>query len=202
MHRYAVGLSVGLALTAASAVGLAPAREDPEVVEARKEVLDVLKAVEEGKDEKALAARAEAIHKKGIELHDLAAVYKLKMKGGLGYGARPDPKGGVEKKIIELAQARKGLSKETLKKEKDDLIRLGNLNVAMAAINRAYSATCVPKRNESARKDWHRFCDEQKKAAMDLIEAVKKEDGDGVARAAKGLLSACCDCHGLDAGRH
>jgi len=192
MHRYAIGLAVGLSLTA-SAVGFAPVREeDREIVAARKEVLDVLKAVEEGKDDRALAARAEAIRKKGIELSELMAVYRLKEKGGLGYGEKPDRKSGIERKIIELRGTQKGPSKQTLEKEKQALIRLANVNVALAEIARPHFRKLPAV---TSKKEWDALLDEQKEAAKELIQAVKKEDGKAAVRAAKKLLNACNECH-------
>lgn len=195
MTKHATGLAVGAALVLAlSAAGVAhdDEHEDKETLEARKEVLDVLKAVEDGKDDKVLAAKAEAIRKKGVELSALMKAYKRKEKGGIGYGKKPDDKSGIEAKIIELARGNKGPSAETLRKEKKDLIKLAQLNLAMAEIARPHFRR--PYKTVT-REVWNRAIDDQKQAAKDLIEAVKKEDGKAVARAAKELLNSCYECH-------
>jgi len=190
MTRYAIGAAAALAL--ATAVGARNGSDDKDVAEARKEVLAVVKMVEEGKDDKALADRANEIRKKEIELNHLARIYKLEEKGGLGYGENPDPKSGIEAKIIALQRTAKGPSVETLRKERKALIRLAHVNVAMAEIARPHFIKPMDGKNK---KDWDRFCDDQKKAARDLIVAVEKEDGPAVARAATELLAACTDCH-------
>jgi len=166
--------------------------EGRETVEARKLVLGLVKAVEDGKDDKALAAKAEAIRKKDVDLNQLMKVYKRRGKGGLGYGDKPDPKSGLEAKIIALQRTERGPSKETLRKEKKDLIRLANVNVAMAEIARPHSDAYTNRK-----KEWDRWLDEQKAAAKDLIAAVEQEDGKAVAKAAKDLLAACTECHSI-----
>jgi len=190
MTKYAIGAAVALML--ATGVGSLNGYEDSDVVEARKEVLAVVKMVEEGKDDKALAEWAIEIRKKEIELNHLARIYKLKDKGGLGYGDPPDPKSGIEAKIIALQRTAKGPSVETLRKERKALIKLAHVNVAMAEITRPHFVKPMDGRT---RKDWDGWCDDQKKAARDLIVAVEKEDGPAVSTAAKELLNACTECH-------
>jgi len=191
MMKYLFGLSVGVALTLAfAAVGVARDKEDDEdTLNARKEVLDVVKAVEDGKGDKELAAKAEAIKKKDIELNYLMKVYKLKEKGGIGFGEKPTSTSGMEAKIIAL---QKPLAKATIKKESKDLIKLAHLNIAMSEIARPHFQKPM---DGKTRKDWDKWLDEQKAAAKELIEAVKKEDGKAVAKAAKDLLATCTECH-------
>jgi Cytochrome C' len=194
MTKYAIGVAVGVALTLAlAAVGTARDKEDDkDTVEARKEVLDVVKAVEEGKDDKALASKAKAIKDKDVELNYLMKVYKLKEKGGVGFGDKPEPKSGIEAKIIELGRTERGPSVATLKKEGKEIIKLAQLNVAMAEIAKPHFGKPMDGKNK---KDWDKWLDEQKAAAKELIEAVKKEDGKAVAKAAKEMLATCTECH-------
>ena len=108
MKKYAIGLAVGVALTLALSPLVSSAR-DKESDDAQKDVLDVLKLVEAGKD-KDVKDKVAAIKKKDVELMHLMKVYKLKEKGGLGYGDKPDDKSGVEAKIISLQRTAKGPS--------------------------------------------------------------------------------------------
>jgi len=196
MTKQVIGLAVGAAMVLAfAAIGVARDKdkeEDKDVVEARKDVLDVLKAVEDGKGDKDLADKADAIKKKDVELNNLMRVFKLKEKGGLGFGEKPDDKSGMEAKIIELSRTERGPAKEKLKKESKDLIKLAQLNIAMAEIGKPHFPG---NKGGKTKKDWEKWFDDQKQAAKELIEAVKKEDGKAVAKAAKDLLSTCTDCH-------
>jgi hypothetical protein len=201
MKHSLYGLAVGTALTLALAA-VSAARddkkdkdkgEDADVVAARKEVLGVYDLVKAGKADKDVAAKAVAIQKKGVDLNYMMAVYKIKEKGGLGYGGdKPDPKSGIEAKIIALQRTERGPSATVLKKEKDDLIKLAQLNVAMAEIAKPHFPG--PKGGKN-KKDWDKWLDDQKKAAKDLMAAVNKGDSKAVATAAKNLLATCTECH-------
>jgi hypothetical protein len=195
MTKYVIGLAVGVALTLAlSAVGVARDKdkaEDEDTLGARKDVLDVLKDVEAGKGDKDLAAKAESIKKKDVELNYLMKVYKTKEKGGIGYGDKPKAESGLEAKIIAM---QKDFSKDMLKKEKDDLIKLARVNIAMSEIAKPH----FPKAMDGkTKKDWDRWLDEQKAAAKELIEAVKKEDVTGASKAVKEMLNSCTECHAV-----
>ena len=204
MTKHVIGLAIGTALVLAlSAVGVAADKGkdkdevDQDTLDARKDVLDVLKDVEGGKEDKVIVAKGVAIQKKGTDLNNLMKVYKLKEKGGLGFGDKPDDKSGLEAKIIALQRTERGPSTATLKKEAKGIVKLAHVNIAMAEIGRphydAYKAT--GKANGKTQKDWDRWFDDQKKAAKELIEAVKKEDGKAVAKASKDLLATCTECH-------
>jgi hypothetical protein len=206
MTKYVIGLAIGAALVLAlSAVGVAADKAkdkakdeaDEDTLAARKDVLDVLKDVEGGKEDKVLVAKAAAIKKKDVELNNLMKVYRMKEKGGIGYGEKPDAKSGLEVKIIALQRTERGPSAATLKKEGTALIKLAHVNIAMAEIGRPHydNFKDTGKGNNKTKKDWDKWFDEQKAAAKELIEAVKKEDSKGVAKAAKDLLNTCTECH-------
>src|SRR5262245_51680270 len=112
MRKCAIGLAVGLALTLATyAVSHAqPKGDDPGVVAARAEIL---KKVAPGGGKPAL--------------DDLVKVYKRADRGGLGFGQQPNPRSSMEVKIIDLSKG--APSKETVKKESDDLIRLAHRTI-------------------------------------------------------------------------
>src|SRR5690349_14086181 len=86
MRKYAIGLAVGAALVV-GAVAIAGDKAEEEA--ARKDILDVAKAIEDGKGAKAIQAKVKAIKAKGYELDVLMLVYKTKQKGGLGFGEKP-----------------------------------------------------------------------------------------------------------------
>ena len=194
MTKYLIGLAAGAALTLAlAAVGTARDKEDD--AKAQKEVLEVAKAAEKGKGDKDLATMAKDIkEKKNLELDSLMKVYKNKNKGGVGFGEKPAADSGIESKIQALQRTERGPSAATLKKEGKDIIKLAYLNIAMAEIAKPHFNKPMEGKNK---KDWDKWLDDQKKAAKDLIEAVKKEDGKAVAKAAKEMQNACTECHSV-----
>jgi len=194
MTKYVIGLAIGAALTLAlAAVGTA--RDKEEDAKAQKEVLEVAKAVEKGKSDKELAAMAKDIKdNKNMELDSLMKVYKNKNKGGVGFGEKPTDDSGIELKITALQRSERGPSAATLKKEGKDIIKMAYLNIAMAEIAKPHFNKPMEGKNK---KDWDKWLDDQKKAAKDLIEAVKKEDGKAVSKAAKEMLNACTECHSV-----
>jgi hypothetical protein len=182
MKKHAINLTLGVALSLAL-VGVSGARQP--------DVLAATQAVEQGKPDKVLVDMAAAAKAKGVTLDQLMEVYKLHQKGGLGVGAKPAPNSGIEAKIHEL-QRGKGPTPAALNKEAADLIRLANVNIAMAEMARPH----FPKpMNGKNKKDWDRYLDEQKQASRDLIAAVKAGKGADVARAARSLQNACVECH-------
>lgn len=190
MKKYVIGLAVGAALTLAwTAVGTARYKADDEdVVAARKEVVDALKMVETGKG-KDLEAKATAIKKKDMDLNNLMiAAYKPKDKGGIGF----DAANGMEKKLIDLAKDTP--TKAALKKEKLDLIKLAQLNIAMAEVAKPHFNK--PKGGKT-QKDWDNWLKEQKKSAQELLDEVKKDNPDPkvVSKVAKNLQNSCSECH-------
>jgi len=191
MKKYVIGLALGAALTLAwTAVGTARYKADDEdVVAARKEVVEVLKAVEAGKGETDLKAKASAIKKKDMDLNNLMiAAYKPKDKGGIGF----DAANGMEKKLIDLAKDLP--TKAALKKEKKDLIKLAQLNIAMAEVAKPHFNK--PKGGKG-QKDWDKWLEVQKDEAKKLLIEVKKDNPDPklVSMIAKNLQNSCSECH-------
>jgi len=189
MTKYALGLAVGAALVVGVVVAQNP---NPAVVAARKDVLDVTKAVEDGKGDKAIQAKAKAIKAKGIDLDDLMAVYKTRRKGGLGFGAKPADDSGIEKKIAELQRNARGPAPAALKKDSEDLVKMAHVTQAMAEITRPHFAKPM---NGKGKKDWDNWLDDQEKASKDLIAAVRAMNPKAVAQAAKKLQDSCTECH-------
>jgi hypothetical protein len=190
MSRYAFGLAVGAALVLGT---IAVGRDETDDAKAQKEVLEVASAVEKGKSDKDLAAMAKEIKdKKGLELDSLMKVYKLKVKGGLGFGPNPAANSGIEAKLQELQRLPKGPAPRVLKRGAKDLIKMAYVTQAMAEIARPHFHKPVEGKNK---KDWDRWLDDQKQASTDLLNAVQKQNGPAVTQAAGRLLASCTECH-------
>jgi len=190
MTKYAIGLAVGAALVLGT-VGLAQ-NPNPAQAAARKDVLDVAKAIEDGKGNKAIQAKAKAINVKGTDLADLMRVYKIRRKAGLGFGAKPADDSGIEMKIMELPRNARGPAEAALKRDSEDLVKMAHVTLAMAEIARPYFNKPA---NGKGKKDWNKWLDDQEQASKDLIAAVKARNGRAVAAAAKKLQTSCTECH-------
>jgi hypothetical protein len=191
MTRYVRGLLFGLAMTFAAALATtatAADDDDKEIKEAQKQILDVTKMIEEGKDAKAIDAKVLAIKKKFDDLGTVMHIYKPKDKGGLGFGE--SAKGGVEFKIRDLAKRK--LAPLTLQKEEKELIRMANLNIAMGKIARHYFSK--PKAGKG-KKEWDEHIANQNKAARDLIAAIKAKNTAKIKEVSDNLDNACNNCH-------
>jgi len=204
MKKYLIGLAVGLALTlACAAVGTARDKDkdkkkvdDKEVAAARKDVLEVVELVKAGKPIKDVEAKALAIKKKDVDINNLMMVYALKEAGGIGYGEKPDDKSGIEAKLIALQRGNRGPSAATIKKEKTDLIKLAHLNIAMAEVAKPHFPGAKKVEGKTyGKKEWEKWLDDQKKASKELLDAIDKNDGMAVNKAAKKVFEACTECH-------
>jgi hypothetical protein len=192
MTKYVIGLAVGTALVVATVV--VAQLPNPAQAAAQKDVLDVAKAIEDGKGNKAIQAKVKAIKGKGTDLADLMWVYKNRQKAGLGFGAKPADDSGIEKKILELQRTARGPAAAALKRDSEDLIKMAYVTLAMAEITRPYFNKPA---NGKGRMAWNKWLDDQEKASRDLIAAVKAENPKAVAQAAKNLLNSCTECHAV-----
>src|SRR5262245_49527201 len=98
MPKFAIGLLVAAVV---AVLGFAPAplpRKDRRGDKDRSE------------EQETLAARLEILANAGPRpaLNDLMKAYKLKEKGGLGFGGTPDPRSGLEAKIITMQRTQRG----------------------------------------------------------------------------------------------
>jgi hypothetical protein len=187
MSRYARGLAVGalfaLGIWLLALAGQVGAFDD--IADAQKDVVKLAKSAAGGKID---AAQAKAIRKKYDDLEIIMTIYKPKNKKGLGFNKTPQ---GIELKIINLGK--RALPKATLDKEANGLIEMAHINMAVADLTKLY----VPAKPKGGKKPagWLKYCDETKKAAQDLIKAVKSGDPAKVKSAATNLNSACNGCH-------
>ena len=188
MNRIARLLTIAAFLAVALvAANKATAYDEKETAAAIKDVVALAKDAEEGKVDE---AKAKAIKKKFEDLNTVMHIYKPREKGGLGVG--PKAKGdGIEIKLNNLGK--RALSAMQATKEKDDLIMVGKVNVAMAEVTKLYAPT-KPKGGKGA-KEWNGFSDEMKKASLELIAAAKKGEPDAIKKAANNLNNSCNSCH-------
>jgi hypothetical protein len=188
MTKRVIGSAVGVALLL-GAVALAGDKAEEEA--ARRDVLDVARAIEDGKGAKVIQAKANAIKAKGYDLDVLMLVYKTKQKGGLGFGAKPATDSGIEKKIMELQRNAKGPAPAALKRDSQDLLQMAYVTWAMAEITRPHFNPAGGK----GRAAWNGWLNDQAQASKDLIAAVKAQNGKAVAGAARRMRGSCIDCH-------
>lgn len=184
MIRFFGGLALALAVLVVSGSARA---FDEDTKKAQKDILDLTKKIEGGA--KSVSEDAVKIKKKYEDLNTIMHAYKPSTKGGIGYG----PKGagdGIEQAIISLG---KRANEATVKKMKDDLIKMANVNIAIAEITMEYKPA-KPKGGKGA-KEWKQHCDDMKKAAMELRDAAKGGDAKKVKAAANNLNTSCNNCH-------
>jgi hypothetical protein len=176
---------VGWGLALSLVVGLTALAGADEVSDARKEIVDLAREVEGGKD---VSAKAAALPKKYDDLETVMTIYKTRARGGLGFG--PKAAYGIELKIRDLNK--EALSPATLQKESAELLRMAYINLAMAEIVKHYP---VKAKNGKGKKDWDQHLEDQKKAAKELIASVKARDPRALKKAADSLDTACVRCH-------
>jgi cytochrome c556 len=193
MTRFWIAASLMVSLLAVSASAYQDKdkkddEDDKEIKAAQKDVLDLTKDVTGGKADKDIAEKAGKIKKKYEELNTVMHIYKPKAKGGIGVGKNGE---GIELKIIGLGKRK--LAGPALTKEKDDLVKMADINVAMAAVAKHY-APARPKGGKG-KKDWDGHADDMKKAAEELRKAAKAGNADQVKKAANDLNNSCNNCH-------
>lgn len=152
-----------------------------DIADAQKAILDIAKKLEDGKDVKTDVA---ALRKKIEELEPIMHNYKPKAKKGI----HPE---GIEAKIQKLAG--KGISAETLKKEKDDLVKLAYANLAMGHIAKAYAPTKV--KMGKGPKQWNDYSDEMMQGTLELIKEAKAGNAAKIKAIATNINAACEKCH-------
>ena len=191
MIRYARALMFGSALLLAfgllvhGAAVRADAEEDKAIKAAQKDVLDLAKALEDGKDGKDAVAR---MKKKYDELGTIMYAYKSRAKKGIGIG----PEGAsIETRLQTFA--RRAPSATELKSNKEDLVKMGYINAAIADVTMLY-VPAKPKDGKGA-KEWKQYSTDMKKASLELIDAIKSGVPAQVKKAALNLNNSCNSCH-------
>jgi len=194
MSRHARALIFGstlmlvIGLLTQSTTTRADAEEDKAIKEAQEDTIELAKAIEAGKDTKAITAR---MKKKYDELNTIMQVFKPSTKKGLGTGiGGKGPGDGIEAKIIKLGKS--APRAEDLAKQKAALIKMAYINLAIAEVAKHYPPK--PKGGKGP-KEWNQHNAEMKKSAQDLIDAIKSGDPKKVKEVAQNLNSSCNNCH-------
>jgi hypothetical protein len=163
--------------------------EDKAIKEAQKDTLELAKAIEEGKDTKAITAR---MKKKYDELNTIMQVFKPTTKKGVGTGiGDKGPGDSIEAKIISLGK--RAPTAADLAKQKAALIKMAYINLAIAEVTTQYPPT-KPKGGKGV-KDWQQHTADMKKSAKELIDAIKSGDPKKVKEVANNLNGSCNNCH-------
>lgn len=152
---------------------------------AQKEILKLAEMLAAGKD---ISAEAAALRKKFDDLEQIMNAYKPGNKGGIGFGKKKE---GIELKLN--AMGKRALPASTLKADQADLLKMAYINEAIAEVASHY-APAKPKGGKGA-KEWKQYTADQKKAAGELIKAIKAGSPDKVKAAANNINSACNGCH-------
>jgi cytochrome c556 len=193
MTAWTRALALAALLLAIALVGRgSPARafdadEDKLIKEAQKDVLELTKAIESGKDGKDIVAR---MKKKYEDLNTIMQIYKPSTKKGLGIGPK-GPGDSIETKIINLGK--RAPSAAILAKQKNDLIKMVYINLAMVEVTLQYTPT--KDKGSKGAKEWKQHTADMKKGSKELLEAIKSGDPKKVKAAANNLNSSCNNCH-------
>lgn len=153
-----------------------------EIEDAQKAILDIAKDLEAGKDVK---AKVDAIRKK-VELEHIMQAYKPKAKKGIGVGEMGE---GIEVKLNNMG--RRNVPAGVVTKEKDELIKMAYVNLAISRLSKEYPG----KKGSKGPKDWNAHLDNMDKATMEFIKAVKAGDAGKLKGIATNINASCNDCH-------
>jgi hypothetical protein len=150
-----------------------------------KEVLDLAREAESGKD---VTAKAASLRKRFGNARAAMRLFNPRSAGGLGFG----PRGvAIEWKLVNLGED--GISPEELKKEAADLRRVAQVNLVLAEVTRGFA----PEKPFLGRgkKEWDRDVDAMKAASRELLKAVQAGSPKDVQTAVGRINNACNSCH-------
>jgi hypothetical protein len=140
------------------------------------------------------AKKAAEAFGKGKEVHDLASLFRLRTKKGVGIGLTPGllKPDGIEQFIGQL-DSDKSIDAKLLQKHADDVARAFYLT---AAIGEAHRSHCPVKQKQGKKdpKDWDRWCLQLRDSAYELAKVVH-ENPTQVKAVAKRVNNACFSCH-------
>lgn len=145
-------------------------------------------------DTRGVGSAPTSLEDKG-ELLDYMSLLKLRSKGGIGFGLKPglsSTTDGIESRLLGL-QKRK-LSDAEMKKQADDLRRMGYILAAISEVTDAHT----PKKKQAGKdpKDWTQWTKDMRESALSFASAAQAKNADGVRTAARKLNASCNDCHG------
>jgi hypothetical protein len=131
---------------------------------------------------------------KEADLGDIMVKFKLRSKGGLGVGPKPDAvkPDGIEDKL-------RALGKKTDKKElTNHSADFAQMAYVMAAVAEVAGQMCPveQKTGDKDPKEWKQWVEEVKTGSRTLAAAAKAQDAEKVKVTAQKIYAACNDCHG------
>jgi hypothetical protein len=127
-----------------------------------------------------------------IELEDLHALFKLRMRGGLGFDDR-QPRSGIEMRFMQLA--RKPLTADQLAGDSTALLRMTERTEAI--MDATFLFTPEKKQGEKDPKAWERHCRECLKGCRELRGAIEARNPAAVRAAVNRLNNGCNECHSV-----
>jgi hypothetical protein len=175
----------GLVLGVAMAVAVLAAGRAQEVKGPGKEVLELARAAQAGKD---VTMKAVALRERFTGVRAAMNLYNPRSRGGIGFG----PRGvAIERRLLDLEE--QPLDEPALKKESAEWARVAHVNLVMAEITRGFAP---PKPFlGKGKKEWERDVEALKKASKELAKAVEAGSPKAVQAAAKRINNACNNCH-------
>jgi hypothetical protein len=162
--------------------------QDEEKKAAQEAVLKLAETIKNGGN---VQGQIAAIAKKFDELEPIMWVYKPRKKGGIGMG-----QGGVDDMEITIGKIsgpKFRMTPQKLAAMKDDLIKVGELSKAVAAISEQDKYVQQHGKKDTAK--WKKYATEMKRYAEELIEAAKSDSAAKVKAAARKLSDNCTSCH-------
>jgi cytochrome c556 len=189
-------LALGIWLMSGAGAGawaLADDDDDKLIKEAQKDVLELVKAVEDGK--KIDEAKVKAIRKKYEELNPVMQIYKPSTRKGLGVFSPKGPNDGIEAKLNKMASARGTMNAAAIKKMEKELLKAASVNLAMHEVAKLYAPTKSVEGKTA--KDWHKHNDDVRQATLEMIKVVRAKEPNGAAlkKAIEDINNACNNCH-------
>lgn len=171
------------------------AKATPDVTSPFAEAGGIFKAAHLLEREDFLAAKqaAEAFGK-GKEVHDLASLFRMRTKKGVGIGLAPGAfkPDGIEALLCQL-DSDKSVDPKLLEKHADDVARAFYLTAAIGEAHRSHCPVKV-KNGKKDPKDWDRWCLQLRDSAYEVAKVVR-ENPVQVRAVAKKVNNACFSCH-------
>jgi hypothetical protein len=182
-HLWMAGAMLAAVLGLVYATGPGSAGDNADVIATVKKIAAAIKSG----DKSGARTMAEAYAKKADSVEDVMDLFKKKDKGGMGFGAPPKEKDGIEIRIRDVARdVPTDYAKNAAKYEE-----MGYNTAAIGLIGEIMT----PKKDKgkSTVKGWKTANADMQVAAIALAKA--KSAGD-VKSAATKLNNACIACHG------
>ncbi|GIW81137.1 MAG: hypothetical protein KatS3mg105_2944 [Gemmatales bacterium] len=185
---------VGLFCAAATAVYVFTAKADEESDKLKKPIRELAAAIAKDPKNKSLAKMAEKIAKmEAAEIDLIMVLFKLRSKGGLGVGDKPDSvkPDGIEQAIIALD--RKPPSSTALKENAKAWAQMAYDTAAITKV--IYNKHGLNKKKEI--ETWTKYCKEMEAKAIEFAKACTAKDATpaSIQKAARALNNVCLNCH-------